>query len=428
MFDNLEKNTAIYTVGNIGTKLISLFMIPFYSVCLTPNEYGMVDVISSIVLLCVPIVTLQLDQSVFRFVLQKVEDKKKVLGNSIATVNFLILLVCIFLGYVRKDLPVDSVILGIVIIWVILEANYTILKEYNRGEGNIKEYVYVNLFNAIGILFFNVIFVYFLKIKIIGVFFSFIISDLLCFIYLVRSTYFKEIYRVDWLLIKRMLRFSTPLISNTIAFWIINLSDRMFIVLYLSDYYNGLYAMICKLPAMITTIYTGFFLAWQQEAIDLITHKNTDKIKTVEGKIVDALFVFSIVTVVALPIVCDYIIDERYHDSIYLAPILILGNVFLSMAQFFNGLLMASLKTINIGVTTAISAMINIVINYFFLAKYGIVIAALSTLISFFFLFLSRSFYVKNFLYKKLIIKIAFYTILFIIIGIVVMQCEYSSP
>ena len=152
--------------------------------------------------------------------------------------NFLILLVCIFLGYVRKDLPVDSVILGIVIIWVILEANYTILKEYNRGEGNIKEYVYVNLFNAIGILFFNVIFVYFLKIKIIGVFFSFIISDLLCFIYLVRSTYFKEIYRVDWLLIKRMLRFSTPLISNTIAFWIINLSDRMFIVLYLSDYYN----------------------------------------------------------------------------------------------------------------------------------------------------------------------------------------------
>lgn len=422
MVDRLGKNTAIYTVGNIGTKLISLLMIPFYSICLTPNEYGMVDVVSSIVLLCVPIVTLQLDQAVFRFVFQRIENEQKVLINSIISMNIFILFVCAFVYFFRNNLSIDNVILRIIVTWVVVEANYTILKEYNRGEGNIKQYVYVNLFNAIGILFLNVIFVYFCGLKNIGVFYSFIISDLLCFIYLAGTVCLKGKYCVDLLLIKRMLRFSVPLIFNTISFWIINLSDRMFIVLYLSDYYNGLYAMICKFPAMITSLYTGFVLAWQQEAIDLINYKDSEKIKAVEEKIVDVLFVFSIVTVVVLPIVYDYIIDERYHDSLYLAPILILGNVFLSMSQFFNGLLMASLKTINIGVTTAISAIINIVINYCFLAQYGIIIAAISTLIAFLFLFLSRTFYVKEFLYKKIIIKIASYTLLSLIIGIVVMR------
>ena len=38
----LAKNTAIFALGNIGTKAISFFMVPLYTQWLVPSDYGVV--------------------------------------------------------------------------------------------------------------------------------------------------------------------------------------------------------------------------------------------------------------------------------------------------------------------------------------------------------------------------------------------------
>ena len=63
---SLFKNTIIITIGKICTQLITFFLLPVYTGILTTAEYGVVDLLNTLVSFCLPIVTLQLEQSIFR--------------------------------------------------------------------------------------------------------------------------------------------------------------------------------------------------------------------------------------------------------------------------------------------------------------------------------------------------------------------------
>lgn len=44
----LAKNTVLFAIGNLGTKLISFFLVPLYTNALSTNQYGIIDLIASI--------------------------------------------------------------------------------------------------------------------------------------------------------------------------------------------------------------------------------------------------------------------------------------------------------------------------------------------------------------------------------------------
>ena len=62
----------------------------------------------------------------------------------------------------------------------------------------------------------------------------------------------------------------------------------------------------------------------------------------------------------------------------------------MSLAQFLSGILLAQNDTKSIGKTTVLAAIINIVVNMFFMKKCGVIIAAISTLMSYLYLFINR--------------------------------------
>ena len=41
----LMKNTAIFAIGSIATKLISFFLVPLYTNALTTEQYGTADLV-----------------------------------------------------------------------------------------------------------------------------------------------------------------------------------------------------------------------------------------------------------------------------------------------------------------------------------------------------------------------------------------------
>ena len=51
----LFKNTGVIAIGNMGTKLVSFLLLPFYTALLTTSEYGIIDYMISIALFCVPL-------------------------------------------------------------------------------------------------------------------------------------------------------------------------------------------------------------------------------------------------------------------------------------------------------------------------------------------------------------------------------------
>ena len=76
--DYLLKNTMLFTLGNLGSKFISFFLIPLYTNALTTGQYGTVDLITTVSTVAVPIITLNIGESVMRFALDKNADHKMI--------------------------------------------------------------------------------------------------------------------------------------------------------------------------------------------------------------------------------------------------------------------------------------------------------------------------------------------------------------
>ena len=107
----LAKNTVIITLGKVCTQFISFFLLPLYTALLTTEQYGAVDLVSTYVQLLLPIVIFQIDQAVFRYLIDKrkdLESETELISSTLAfaflqfilfTLLFSIILICFKIPY-----------------------------------------------------------------------------------------------------------------------------------------------------------------------------------------------------------------------------------------------------------------------------------------------------------------------------------------
>ena len=65
----LIKNTIIIAIGKLGTQVISYFLLPIYTALLTPGDYGTYDFICTLAIFICPLITLLMEESMFRFLI-----------------------------------------------------------------------------------------------------------------------------------------------------------------------------------------------------------------------------------------------------------------------------------------------------------------------------------------------------------------------
>ena len=302
-------------------------------------------------------------------------------------------------------------------------AVFVVLSEYLRGNEKLREYSFYNIISSINIVLLSVVFVAILHLGANGLMYayaaSYIIVDIIIIIKL-KLIFFIRNYEFNKIEYKEMFRYSIPMIPNGISWWITNVSDRTIINYFIGSYYNGIYAIACKIPTVISLIYSIFNLSWQQTAI--ISYNYSDKseyFKEILKKLITFLFTTAFVLIGVLPFLVEYVLDKQYFDTIYYAPILLLGSIFLCLGQFLGGIFLATNNTKKIGYTTIIAASINIVINLSFIQKYGLVIACISTLFSYIYFYFRRYFLIKDVRDKENIYLIIKYVSLYIVFYII---------
>lgn len=91
----LAKNTIIFTLGNLGTKLIQFFLVPLYTNVLSTADYGVVDLVTTIGMVLAPILLLNINDGVMRFALDKGADFNKIMSIGLAAFIF-----CLITGLV----------------------------------------------------------------------------------------------------------------------------------------------------------------------------------------------------------------------------------------------------------------------------------------------------------------------------------------
>ncbi|MGG7153562.1 oligosaccharide flippase family protein, partial [Clostridium neonatale] len=94
----LLKNTLIYAIGNFGSKMLTFLLLPLYTYYLTTSEYGYFDLVLSTITLCIPIITLQVNDGMYRDLLDcnKCDDISMIFSNTIIIIFINIIVLSLF--------------------------------------------------------------------------------------------------------------------------------------------------------------------------------------------------------------------------------------------------------------------------------------------------------------------------------------------
>lgn len=403
----LAKNTIIIFFGKVCTQLISFFLLPLYTAYLATSEYGLVDLIQTYVTLLVPIITLELEMSIFRYLIDSRssdKDTKKlisnnfyVLGISLSVFSILYIIVTCFV-----TIPFRWIIL-IDIIVCVLSGNFL---QVARGFGKTVDFSISCILTGLTTVVSNIFLICFMGMQAEGMIISMALANFVCSLYLfLRLKLYSKIdfKLVDHKLLKEMYKYSIPLIPNGISWWIVNVSDRTIIAWILGAGANGLYAISNKFPTIISSLTGVFNLSWSESAALHINSKDRDEFfSDIFNTIMKLFIALGVGMIACMPFVFPILINSKYNGAYNYIPYLVLGSVFNVAICLYSQVYLAKKLSKQVASTAILGAIINIVINVVFIKYIGLYAAAISTAVSYFVMMLYRHIDLKKYVNIKL--------------------------
>lgn len=404
----LAKNTIIFTLGNLGTKLIQFFLVPLYTNVLSTADYGVVDLVTTIGMVLAPILLLNINDGVMRFALDKGADFNKIMSIGLAAFIFCLItgLVIFPIGNISNQLGNYS---SYIYFYTISYAGNLLFFGYLRGTEKLLQFSIGNIINAMLIASFNIFFLVIIKTGIAGYFLSYTLANFICCIYAFIVGNVKEVilnFKLDKELMIKMLKYSVVLIPNTFMWWIINSSDRVMITSFIGNSANGIYAISCKIPTLLSTIVTIFNTAWSYSAIKENDSYDRDEYNNsvYNGLVMLSVVIGATMMLVMKPFLAVYV-SKMYYKAWMFTPYLVVGCVFLSIASFLGAYYTVNKDSKGFLYSSSVAAAINLALNYLLIPKIGIAGAALATAISYIAVFLYRAVDTKKYIFINVFSK-----------------------
>ena len=399
---DLAKNTAIVSIGKICTQLITFLLLPVYTAVLSNEEYGVVDLLNTLTSLLLPIVTLQIEQGIFRYLIDCRENNEKQIKLITTIIRFMIIqsraciviFLCVspFIHNEYKYFLMANLLMGIF---------SSLLLQICRGLGDNATYAIGSFITGAFTVVLNVIFIVAFRWGAYGMLGATAISNFICavYIFLKRKIYkYIKPKQFDKKILKEIIKYSVPLIPNMISWWIVSASDRTIISAVIGIAQNGIYSAANKFSGVFTTLYSVFNLTWTESASININSEDRDEFFS---KILDFVIRFfgclCLGTIAVMPFAFNILINEKFAEAYYQIPILILGSVFNILVSFVGSIYVAKKLTKEIAKTSVISAVINIFVNIALIKSIGLYAASISTVIAYALMFIYRWIDVKKY-------------------------------
>ncbi len=399
----LIKNTIIIGIGQFVPKLLSFITLPLITLYLTTAEYGRYDYFISLASIIIPIVTLQIQQASFRYIISS-KDTNEVSKYFTNSLIYTIISSTFLLPLTILLLPVQNVMMSTLLFLLYLSQSiHGLLAQVARGLAQNKQYsISIALFSIINFCCI-IIFYFFKSITLELLISSLITSYVISLLYLIRyvklSLYFNP-ELITFKTISLLLKYSIPLIPSTISLWIVNLSDRLIILNILGADANGIYAVANKIPSIFIMAYSIFNLAWTEIASRV--SDEGEESSEYYSSLFHMLYKFLIGSMLFLisvtPILFNLLINAQYSEAYYQIPILYLGSFLSSIVLFYGGIYIAIKKTEQVGMTSTIGALLNLIINLVLIKKIGLYAASISTVCSYLIILIYRTIDLRKYL------------------------------
>ena len=395
----LFSNLFIFSLGTFGSKLILFFLIPLYTRTLTTDQYGIADLVITIGQLVTPIISLTIYDALFRFGMMPEEKKEDVLNcfSKVFIIGSTIMVVATPLFLFYKSIS-DYVWLlcAFVITSFSSQSGLLYLKVKNK---NIT-YSLLCIVQAVILIVCNILFLVVFRNGIAG----YLLSTIIAYgVTTVLSCFFGQVFKdlshshFSKQLLKRMISFSVPMIFVSVSWWVIHSCDKLMIDFMLDEESLGLYTAATKIPALLNVVITIFSQAWTISSIDEYNNENNKSLysKTFKSFFVALAGAMLIIILLLKPFMTIYV-GKDFFISWQYVPLLLFSSFFNGISTFMGTFYSVLVKSKNAMITTVISAVINVALNFVFITMYGVWGAIIGTFGAYFIIAIIRMFDIKR--------------------------------
>jgi O-antigen/teichoic acid export membrane protein len=401
------RHSAFYGLGDLLKNACGFLLIPLYTRFLSPAHYGIVATLSVFTYLAITTFSVGQQDAALRFYFEydDAAQKRKAISSIwwflIATFSAgsftLYYYGESFFGVFFPKIPFYPY--GILSVGIIFFSGFGVIcLSLLRAQERSISYSLLNFF---GFLLNVLIIIYFVAVKKQGalgklradLFYYALIA--LVFVVVLRSMVGFEF---SFSALKKTLAYGLPLVPHQIALWSLNLVDRICLGWFKDMGTVGLYSLGYNLALAVSFASSSLGMAWTPSFFK-VAHQEESKAQFARFTTYYTLIVVSVTLVLSLfAQECVRIIaTPKYYGASVVMAIAAWGYLFHAFYKVSVRVLSYAKKTLVIGASTIISALLNLGLNILLIPRYGMLGAAWATLVSFLFLAVVAFFFAQRF-------------------------------
>jgi O-antigen/teichoic acid export membrane protein len=389
-------NSIAYTLVNILPFFSAFITLPVYTYHISPNDFGMLSLITTFSALVGISLSLQLNSALPRLYFD--EDKGGVfklfstIFYSVALISAIgIVLISIvgneIIGFVFPTIEhqyAPLFIIGVLTMYFIQLSTVInrLLVVEERGTIVLKRTLVVQ---PLGVIV-GIYLVAYLQLGIVGALLATLITAIATL--LINVWIVKGYFRASWngVRFKEALKYSWPLIPHALGGWLFMYSDVIIMEKYLPLSIIALYAISDKFSQILKVVVNAIGESLSPNFIRM-AKKSTKNTVIRFKRIISLWFLLVLTAWLLLSVMAEELVmlltDEKYHSAYIYIPILAFSYVFRGMYMFSTYPIFFNKKTKIITRITIVAGLINIALNVFFIPLYGVMGAVITTMLSF---------------------------------------------
>lgn len=428
--ERLIKKTGTYFIGNLSTKILTACLVFLYAFYINAEDLGKYEYIQTLTNIIVPIFFLSIWEGIIKYILSenKEEDRNKIITTSAIFSVFSCILISIAVLVYYFFTKTQKTYLPYILITYVLNGLTYVWQYYVKALYKNRTYIKSSIYGSIVSLILAVVLICFMNLKLEALFISNILGILTTLLIIEKDLkVFRNINKkdIDISLLGKMIKYSYPLVLNSISLWVLNGFAKTIIQNVLGAEENGIYSFACKFTVIITFIGTILNMAITEEMLLTEKEKFNKKFSRISQEILEKFLSLATIALPFIMIAYEIIRNTQYYESKIYVPILIMYSLILAIATNLSITFKVYEKTKYQFITTLLGAIITIIVSFITINYMGILGVIVAQLLGVIITFISRYILMRK--YTKLKLKWKknlLLLILYIIIGVL---CLYLN-
>ncbi len=395
----LSESTFWYTLGNLLIRSVSFLLLPLYSNLISTDEFGRYSLLMAFYTIAAVFYQGGLTSALTKFYLDSENDKQRC--KIFSTVVNLILLIGVSLTILAAAFSTDlsNLILGsdkfsglvlLTVFSLCIDSFVITILQLLKTKELSRKAVSFSAISAVTNLLLNILLVYYLGWGIVGIIAAQLLSALFVLLILIPTVSREYTFIIEAPIVKSILNFSYPLIAAGILSTAVDVIDRFIINYYFGEETTGIYSFSYKIAMVMNVFVISMRTAWTPYSIRLF---RAGYYADDYGKVLTKIIAVSSIIFLATSLLAGdlfnfsfngkYLFNPSYQGGVIIIPIVLIAYGFNALAGFYAIYPFIKGKSSYFFYVDLLALIFNLVFNYLLIPKYGIVGAAIATLISY---------------------------------------------